>query len=288
MEEATAKQVRLRLDGSVLLATAADAKKAERGFEAQVLGYLEYDPTHKVITRFDVVAQGDHWGESDLTQECVRDGNRWVSRSSWAERTRLPTPCRRKRRAITTSTWGNKDDRACSVSEDPSRLPCFKLANGNDYKAKQFTPQGLHNTAQGRSQRAHLGPLGRGTCVPRFQGGNGLGPARVPRRARSRQRTLGVVVLPLWGKEVVFLSYLGIFETTGALQAPCVSVQKAIMQRVVIVGGGISGLALAYRLEQLHPLAEITILEQRARRRRHRHHHTRRLSSGGRSQRLSR
>ena len=37
------------------------------------------------------------------------------------------------------------------------------------------------------------------------------------------------------------------------------------MQRVVIVGGGISGLALAYRFEQLHPLAEITILEQRAR-----------------------
>ena len=52
----------------MLLATAADAKKAERGFEAQVLGYLEYDPTHKVIMRFDVVAQGDHWGESDLTQ----------------------------------------------------------------------------------------------------------------------------------------------------------------------------------------------------------------------------
>jgi oxygen-dependent protoporphyrinogen oxidase len=34
------------------------------------------------------------------------------------------------------------------------------------------------------------------------------------------------------------------------------------MQRVLIVGGGISGLALAYRLEQLRPDAEVTVLEQ--------------------------
>ena len=37
------------------------------------------------------------------------------------------------------------------------------------------------------------------------------------------------------------------------------------MTRVVIVGAGISGLALAYRLSQLLPSAEITILEQRDR-----------------------
>src|SRR6266542_4236155 len=34
------------------------------------------------------------------------------------------------------------------------------------------------------------------------------------------------------------------------------------MSRVVIVGGGISGLALAYRLEQLAPAAEVTVLER--------------------------
>jgi protoporphyrinogen/coproporphyrinogen III oxidase len=34
------------------------------------------------------------------------------------------------------------------------------------------------------------------------------------------------------------------------------------MSRVVIVGGGISGLALAYRLEQLAPSAEVTVLER--------------------------
>src|SRR5437667_2227206 len=37
------------------------------------------------------------------------------------------------------------------------------------------------------------------------------------------------------------------------------------MSRVVIVGGGIWGLALAHRLEQLAPDAEVTLLERRAR-----------------------
>jgi oxygen-dependent protoporphyrinogen oxidase len=37
------------------------------------------------------------------------------------------------------------------------------------------------------------------------------------------------------------------------------------MARIVIVGGGISGLALAYRLQQVSPAAEITILEKRSR-----------------------
>jgi oxygen-dependent protoporphyrinogen oxidase len=37
------------------------------------------------------------------------------------------------------------------------------------------------------------------------------------------------------------------------------------MHRVLIVGGGISGLALAYRLEQLVPDAEVTVLEQQSR-----------------------
>ncbi|HKB42358.1 MAG TPA: FAD-dependent oxidoreductase, partial [Gemmataceae bacterium] len=37
------------------------------------------------------------------------------------------------------------------------------------------------------------------------------------------------------------------------------------MRRVVIVGGGISGLALAFRLQQLAPAPDITLLEQRDR-----------------------
>src|SRR5271155_2431732 len=39
----------------------------------------------------------------------------------------------------------------------------------------------------------------------------------------------------------------------------------AMMQRVVIVGAGISGLALAYRLRQAAPNVTVTVLEERAR-----------------------
>jgi hypothetical protein len=67
VEEATPKNVRLRLDGSVLVAGDADAKKAKRGYEAALLGYLEYDPAKKVIARFDVLALGDHWGDGTYT-----------------------------------------------------------------------------------------------------------------------------------------------------------------------------------------------------------------------------
>jgi oxygen-dependent protoporphyrinogen oxidase len=37
------------------------------------------------------------------------------------------------------------------------------------------------------------------------------------------------------------------------------------MHQVIIVGGGISGLSLAYRLEQADPALEVTVLEQRDR-----------------------
>jgi hypothetical protein len=67
VETATAEKVRLRLDGSVLLATDADTRKAERGYDAKLLGYLEYDPAKKIVTRFDLLALGDWWGEGAFT-----------------------------------------------------------------------------------------------------------------------------------------------------------------------------------------------------------------------------
>ena len=67
VEEVTPAVVRLRLDGSVLLATRADAAKADRGFDARLLGYIQYDRAKKMIDRFDVVAVGDHWGEGRYT-----------------------------------------------------------------------------------------------------------------------------------------------------------------------------------------------------------------------------
>ncbi len=60
--------VRLRLEGSALLATKADPKEAERGYDVSLLGSIDYDRGKKAIVRFDLVALGDHWGESRLTR----------------------------------------------------------------------------------------------------------------------------------------------------------------------------------------------------------------------------
>lgn len=65
--QADEEDVRLRLEGSVLLATDANPAKAERGYEARLFGYLHYDRVRKVIDRLDVVALGEHWGEGEYT-----------------------------------------------------------------------------------------------------------------------------------------------------------------------------------------------------------------------------
>jgi len=56
--EATSSVVRLRLEGSALLATKADPKEAERGYDVSLLGYLDCDNAKKAIVRFDMVALG--------------------------------------------------------------------------------------------------------------------------------------------------------------------------------------------------------------------------------------
>jgi hypothetical protein len=66
--EVTAKTVTLRLEGNALLATDADPKKAQRGFDVSVLGTLVYDRAKKAFDRFDIVALGDHWGVGPVTQ----------------------------------------------------------------------------------------------------------------------------------------------------------------------------------------------------------------------------
>ncbi|HZT81442.1 MAG TPA: hypothetical protein VFA26_14535 [Gemmataceae bacterium] len=68
VEAVTPKEVRLRLDGSALLATKADPKEADRGYDVRLLGYVTYDPAARKVTRFDVVAVGDHWGEGTFTR----------------------------------------------------------------------------------------------------------------------------------------------------------------------------------------------------------------------------
>jgi hypothetical protein len=65
--EATAEQVRLKLEGEVRLATKADAAAAERGFEASLLGEAGINRKTGALTRFDLAAVGEHWGEGRYT-----------------------------------------------------------------------------------------------------------------------------------------------------------------------------------------------------------------------------
>jgi hypothetical protein len=67
VEEVTPSKLKLKLEGSALLATSADVKKAERGYDVQLLGWVEADRVKKVLTRFDAVAVGEHWGEGRFT-----------------------------------------------------------------------------------------------------------------------------------------------------------------------------------------------------------------------------
>jgi hypothetical protein len=68
VEEVTPASIRLRLDGSAVLATRADVTQAERGFDVRLFGYLGYDRAKKAIDRFDILAAGDHWGEGTFTR----------------------------------------------------------------------------------------------------------------------------------------------------------------------------------------------------------------------------
>lgn len=76
VEDVAANKVRLRLEGFAMLGpdfeTADNAvKKKQRswGFEPRLLGYLEYHPAKKIISRFDIVALGDTYG---MLQEGLR------------------------------------------------------------------------------------------------------------------------------------------------------------------------------------------------------------------------
>jgi hypothetical protein len=68
VEEASTAAVRLRLEGSVILATSKDIDRSDRGYMVRLLGYLKYDGIKKAIDRFDAIAVGEHWGETNLTK----------------------------------------------------------------------------------------------------------------------------------------------------------------------------------------------------------------------------
>lgn len=68
VEDIRGSNVRVRLDGSVLLANWVDAAKDGRGFDVRLLGHIEYNRAKQVMERFEVVAVGDHWGEGSYTR----------------------------------------------------------------------------------------------------------------------------------------------------------------------------------------------------------------------------
>ena len=68
VEQVSEASVGLRLDGSVVLATHRDPARAERGYEARVAGAIRHDRAKGRIDRFDVIAVGEHWGESRYTR----------------------------------------------------------------------------------------------------------------------------------------------------------------------------------------------------------------------------
>jgi len=68
VEEATTAAVRLRLEGSALLATDVTVSKAGRGFDVRLLGNLRYDRAKQAIDRLEAVAVGEHWGEGPYTR----------------------------------------------------------------------------------------------------------------------------------------------------------------------------------------------------------------------------
>jgi hypothetical protein len=70
--EVSEKAIKLTLQGTVLLADNAEVEKAETGFDARLDGFIEYDSQKKRLTRFDMVAYGEFWGEQTI---CSQEGN---------------------------------------------------------------------------------------------------------------------------------------------------------------------------------------------------------------------
>jgi hypothetical protein len=67
VEEVTASEVRIKLTGAILLASDADPKAAKRGYDVSLLGEIRYNPVQLKITKLNVVALGEHWGEGTFT-----------------------------------------------------------------------------------------------------------------------------------------------------------------------------------------------------------------------------
>lgn len=82
VEAVSPSSIRMRLDGFAKLGSeppkdVADGKCAcinQWGYEPRVLGYIDYDREKKAVTRFDVVALGEHFGRLGISDSATRIG----------------------------------------------------------------------------------------------------------------------------------------------------------------------------------------------------------------------
>jgi hypothetical protein len=111
VEHADAEQIRLRLEGSVLIAApvGVDVKESRDGYDARLAGFLTYDRTNKRFTRFDVIALGSSWESNENRPRINPTGRRWVGVAF------------------------ELADPAVGGGEAPLTYPYFLLRDGNDY-----------------------------------------------------------------------------------------------------------------------------------------------------------
>jgi len=62
VDSVAGSKVKLRAEGTALLADNRDPQRAKCGFAPKFSGYIEYDTTTQRLERFDLIALGDHWG----------------------------------------------------------------------------------------------------------------------------------------------------------------------------------------------------------------------------------
>jgi hypothetical protein len=84
VESVSPASIRLRLDGFVRLGNAYDPTATpwkepkdcikQVGYEAQLRGFLNYDPAKQAFTRFDVIALGDMYGDAGADNWLFRPG----------------------------------------------------------------------------------------------------------------------------------------------------------------------------------------------------------------------
>jgi hypothetical protein len=82
VEAVSGAEVRLRLAGQAKLGKEPPAETVagrtactkDWGYEPRLLGFLAYDPRERVFTRFDVVAQEDHFGGLGICDSGARPG----------------------------------------------------------------------------------------------------------------------------------------------------------------------------------------------------------------------